>query len=94
MKAITDTTHYDNIAEAINYSKDGTQYEGELTRAKAQLAADNSKFDNIDQNLEEINNKLNGVSLDNVAVGVLDFINDDVLIMSGGLESLARRITT
>ena len=94
MKAITDTSHYDNIAEAINYSKDGTQYEGELTRAKSELAEDNSKFENIDQNLEEINSKLEGISLDNIVVGVLDFINDDITIISGGLESVARRITT
>lgn len=94
MKAITDTSHYDNIAEAINYSKDGPQYEGELTRAKSELAEDNSKFENIDQNLEEINNKLEGISLNNIVVGVLDFINDDITIISGGLESVARRITT
>ena len=94
MKATTDTQHYEDIANAINYSKDGTQYTSDLTKARSALAEDASKFDDIDRNLEEINGKLEGVNLNNVGIGVMDFVNDDITIISGGLESLGRKITT
>ena len=35
-----------------------------------------------------------GASLNSITIGVMDFVNDNITITSGGLESYARRITT
>lgn len=48
----------------------------------------------VQNTVDEINSKVEGVSLNNVGVAVLDFVNDGINIISGGLESLSRRITT
>lgn len=47
MKAVTDTQHYDGIANAINYSKDGTQYESDLAKARNEISQDNAYFSDI-----------------------------------------------
>lgn len=43
--------------------------------------------------VDAIDNKLISPDLSNVGVYVLDFVNDDVTIISGGLDGYARRIT-
>lgn len=48
----------------------------------------------IDAKLDVIDGKVTSKSLSNVIVGVMDFVNDDITITSGGLESVSRRITT
>lgn len=42
----------------------------------------------------EIASDSSGITLDNVVIGVMDFINDDINITYGGLETYERRITT
>ena len=48
----------------------------------------------VQDTVDEINNKVNGVSLNNVGIAVTDFLNDEITIISGGLESIKRIITT
>lgn len=94
MIARTDTQHYQDIADELREANDYAAFENELDNAQEQIESDNAKFDDIDQQLQEINSKLEGVNLNNVGIGVMDFVNDDITIISGGLESVARRITT
>lgn len=47
----------------------------------------------VQETVDEINNKLISPDLSNIGVYALDFINDDVTIISGGLDEYARRIT-
>lgn len=54
---------------------------------KAQLDAQNVI-------LEEINEKIEPENLEAVRDGILDFVNDDITIISGGLNSIKRIITT
>lgn len=54
---------------------------------KAQLDAQNVI-------LEEINEKIEPENLEAVRDGILDFVNDDITIVSGGLNSIERIITT
>lgn len=54
---------------------------------KAQLDAQNVI-------LEEINEKIEPENLEAVRDGILDFVNDDITIISGGLNSIERIITT
>lgn len=44
--------------------------------------------------IDGTNSSGGGVSLNSIAIGVVDFVNDNITITSGGLESYARRITT
>lgn len=44
--------------------------------------------------LNEINDKLQPESLESIKVNILDFVNDDITIISGGLNSIERIITT
>ena len=48
----------------------------------------------VQNTVDEINSKVNGVSLNNVGIAVTDFLNDEITIISGGLESIERIITT
>ena len=48
----------------------------------------------VQDTVNEINSKVNGVSLNNVGIAVTDFLNDKITIISGGLESVKRIITT
>jgi hypothetical protein len=48
----------------------------------------------VQNTVDEINSKVNGVSLNNVGIAVTDFLNDEITIISGGLESIKRIITT
>lgn len=45
--AITNTQHYESMADSIRYSKDGTQYESDLVAARAEIAEDNGYFADI-----------------------------------------------
>ena len=54
---------------------------------KAQLDAQNVI-------LGEINEKIEPENLEAVRDGILDFVNDDITIVSGGLNSIERLITT
>lgn len=54
---------------------------------KAQLDAQNAT-------LEEISDKIEPENLESVRDGILDFVNDDITIVSGGLNSVERIITT
>ena len=54
---------------------------------KAQLDAQNVI-------LGEINEKIEPENLESVRDGILDFVNDDITIVSGGLNSIERIITT
>ena len=47
----------------------------------------------VQETVDEINNKLISPDLSNVEVYALDFVNDDVTIISGGLDGYKRRIT-
>lgn len=46
-----------------------------------------TKVDNID-------GKIQPAGLNNIAIGVVDFINDQLIIRQGGLDQYARHITT
>lgn len=48
----------------------------------------------VQNTVDEINSKVNGVSLNNVGIAATDFLNDEITIISGGLESIERIITT
>lgn len=54
---------------------------------QAQVQAVINKVDAIDV-------KISPVSLSDVIIGVMDFVNDDITITSGGLDELNRKITT
>lgn len=54
---------------------------------KAQLDAQNAV-------LEEINGKIEAVTLSDVNVSPVDFLHDQIEITSGGLDELNRIITT
>lgn len=54
---------------------------------QAQVAA-------IDAKLDVIDGKVTSKNLSNVIVGIMDIVHGDIAIMSGGLESVSRRITT
>ena len=48
----------------------------------------------VQNTVDEINSRVQGVSLNNVGIAVTDFLNDEIIIISGGLESVERIITT
>lgn len=50
----------------------------------------NTIIDKVD-NLDE---KIQPVGLNGVEIGVVDFVNDNIIITTGGLDQYARRITT
>ena len=54
---------------------------------KAQLDAQNAV-------LQEINSKIEAVTLSSVNVSLVDFLHDQIEITSGGLDELNRIITT
>ena len=56
--------------------------------------AEKSQLDAQNQTLTQINAKIAPKNLANVKAAVLDFIHDTVVITSGGLDSVNRRITT
>lgn len=60
--------------------------------AKAYIAT-KGQVDNVQTTVNEINTKVTPFSLNQVSNGVVDFINDDITIISGGLDSIERRIT-
>ena len=56
--------------------------------------AEKAQLDEQNQVLMQINAKIAPKNLTNVNVALLDFIRDTVVITSGGLDSVNRRITT
>lgn len=92
--ATTDTQNYENIADGLRTAGDLDAYQTELSAVKSELAADNAKFEDIDRNLEEINAKLVPIDLNAVDFGIVDFVNDPIIITQGGLDQFNRRITT
>lgn len=56
--------------------------------------AEKTQLDEQNNILQEISNKIAPIDLESIHVGILDFENDDVIITSGGLDSVKRRITT
>lgn len=50
--ATTNTQHYQDIANSVRYSKDGTQYESDLVAARAEIAEDNGYFSDISDALQ------------------------------------------
>lgn len=55
--------------------------------------ATQAQAQNIQNTADEINAKITPVDLSNVTPLVLDFINDDITIISGGLNSIERTIS-
>lgn len=47
----------------------------------------------VQNTVDEINAKITPVDLSNVTPLVLDFVNDDVTIISGGLDTYSRTIS-
>lgn len=47
----------------------------------------------VQDTVDAIDNKLISPDLSNIGVYALDFVNDDVTIISGGLDEYAKRIT-
>ena len=56
--------------------------------------ATKAQLDTQNQTLTQIDAKIAPKNLANVNAAVLDFIHDTVVITSGGLDSVNRRITT
>ena len=56
--------------------------------------AEKQQLDAQNQMLAEINAKIMPKDLSSVIVSALDFVNGDITITSGGLDSINRRITT
>ena len=56
--------------------------------------ATKAQLDLNNQMLSEINAKILPKDLSSVIVRALDFVNGDITITSGGLDSINRRITT
>lgn len=56
--------------------------------------AEKAQLDDQNAILEEISNKIEPENLESVRDGMLDFVNDDITIVSGGLNSVERIITT
>ena len=56
--------------------------------------ATKEQVDTVVTQITEINNKMALADLDSIEVGVVDFVNDDIIITTGGLDQYARRITT
>ena len=56
--------------------------------------AEKQQLDAQNQMLAEINTKIQPKDLSSVIVRALDFVNGDITITSGGLDSINRRITT
>ena len=46
-----------------------------------------TKVDNIDSKMQQ-------AGLNDIEIGVVDFVNDPLIIRQGGLDQYARRITT
>ena len=56
--------------------------------------AEKQQLDAQNQMLAEINAKIMPKDLSSVIVSALDFVNGNITITSGGLDSINRRITT
>ena len=56
--------------------------------------AEKQQLDAQNAILEEISDKIEPENLESVRDGILDFVNDDITIVSGGLNSVERIITT
>ncbi len=56
--------------------------------------AEKQQLDAQNQTLQQINAKIEPENLESVRDGILDFVNDDITIVSGGLNSVERIITT
>lgn len=61
--------------------------------AKTFLAT-KEQVDIVVTQITEINDKMALAGLNSIEVGVVDFVNDDIIITTGGLDQYARRITT
>ena len=55
--------------------------------------ATQAQAQDIQDTVDEINAKITPVDLSNVTPLVLDFVNDDITIISGGLNSIERTIS-
>ena len=56
--------------------------------------ATKEQLDAQNQTLAQITTKIASKDLTSVTAAILDFNNDDIIITSGGLDSIRRRITT
>lgn len=56
--------------------------------------AEKQQLDAQNAILEGISEKIDPENLESVRDGILDFVNDDITIVSGGLNSVERIITT
>lgn len=56
--------------------------------------AEKQQLDEQNQTLQQINAKIEPIDLASVETAILDFVNDPIIITSGGLDSYNRRITT
>lgn len=56
--------------------------------------ATQTQANTIIDKVDDLDEKIQPVSLNQVGAGVVDFLHDDVNIISGGLDSVERRITT
>jgi hypothetical protein len=61
--------------------------------AKVYLAT-KAQADTIIDKVDDLDEKIQPVGLSNVVVNVVDFIHDSITIMSGGLNSAERIIST
>lgn len=61
--------------------------------AKVYLAT-KAQADTIIDKVDDLDEKIQPVGLSNVVVNVVDFIHDSITIMSGGLNSAERTIST
>ena len=56
--------------------------------------ATQTQANTIIDKVDDLNKKIQSVGLNGVEIGVVDFVNDNVIITTGGLDQYARRITT
>lgn len=56
--------------------------------------ATKEQVDTVVTQITEINNKMALANLNSIEIGIVDFVNDDIVITTGGLDEYQRRITT
>ena len=61
---------FDKIEESIAYSKDGIQYESELSAARAEIAEDNTIFEDISDAVQEKTGQVEPYAKDELAPAI------------------------
>lgn len=56
--------------------------------------ATKEQVDTVVSQITEINGKIALADLNSIEIGIVDFVNDDIVITTGGLDEYQRRITT